>query len=152
AGDEIVSVKFLSPSKPNAAESDNDQPPLSRTIPFGNKLSWPGFALEGLIFLDPQTKFQFEIKRGDKTHTVELATVELKDDKGRVVHSSHRGLTFDAVLVIHKADSFAEAIRLGAQETIDNLLLVYRFLQKIGQRQVPLTGIGGPVTIAEQAG
>jgi regulator of sigma E protease len=52
---------------------------------------------------------------------------------------------------MHTAGDFAEAIRLGARETRDNLMLVFRFLEKIG-RQVPVTGMAGPIEIFRQAG
>ena len=66
-------------------------------------------------------------------------------------HTPQRGLRFEQLTGLHTADDFADAIRLGARETRDNLFLVYRFLEKIG-RQVPVTGVAGPIEIFRQAG
>jgi len=150
SGDEIVSAKFIAP--PSQKDAEDDESPSSDSMPFGKKLSWPEFMLEGMLFLTPETKVQFEIKRGDKTHLVELSSIELQDEQGNLVYSSHRGFTFAPIYEFHRASSLSDAVRLGKQETIDSLLLVYRFLRKIGQGQVPLTGVGGPVEIARQAG
>jgi regulator of sigma E protease len=149
SGDEIVSVKFIPTSQRDDGEDDSAS---SAQIPFGKKLSWPEFMLEGMLFLAPEAKVQFEIKRGDKTHLVELASIELHDEEGNLVYSTHRGFAFAPIYEFHHAASLADAVRLGKQETIDSLLLVYRFLRKIGQGQVPVTGVGGPVEIARQAG
>lgn len=150
-GDEIMSVKFVPPAKP-VADPDDEDAVSEKPISFGKKLSWSGFMLEGLLFLEPGTKAQFEVKRGEKTLTVQLDTIELHDDQGNVVYSAHRGFNFAPMTEFHRAGLLAGAIRLGKQETIDGLLLVYRFLRKIIETQVPLTGIGGPVEIARQAG
>ena len=40
----------------------------------------------------------------------------------------------------------------GCEETIRSLGMVYRFLNKLGTGQVPVTALGGPVTIAKAAG
>lgn len=63
-----------------------------------------------------------------------------------------RGLRFKPALVMQKAASLSEAVSLGAAETRDSLSLVYRFLRKILSGQVSVKGMGGPKTIAEQAG
>jgi regulator of sigma E protease len=148
-GDEIVSVKFIPPSQ---KDDEEDGSPSSAPIPFGKKLSWPEFMLEGMLFLAPETKVQFEIRRDGKTHLVELPSIELQDEEGDLVYSTHRGFSFAPIYEFHQAASLSDAVRLGKQETIDSLLLVYRFLRKIGQGQVPVTGVGGPVEIARQAG
>jgi regulator of sigma E protease len=150
SGDEIVSLKFIAPA--SQKDSEGEELPSADQIPFGKKFSWPEFMLEGMLFLPPETKIQFQIKRGDKTHLVELPSTELRDEDGNLVYSTHRGLSFAPIYEFHQAASLSDAVRLGKQETIDSLLLVYRFLRKIGQGQVPLTGVGGPVEIARQAG
>jgi len=57
-----------------------------------------------------------------------------------------RGFIFEPWLVEHRAANFAEAVKLGAAEAGDSLLLVYRFLSKIGT-QVSPKGLGGPLSI-----
>lgn len=152
-GDEIVSEKVISPPSPKGAEESEDDPsPKPLTVPFGKELSWPGYVLWFLPTLDPDTKAQFEIKRSDKTESVEIGLAEVKNEAGLVLHSPYRGFNYLPTTLKHQATSLADAVRLGRAETIDSLLLVYRFLQKLGSGQVPVTGLGGPMTIAEQAG
>ena len=47
-----------------------------------------------------------------------------------------RGFVFEPIERIRKAESFAEQVRYGWEETADSLTMVFRFLQKLG-RQVP---------------
>jgi regulator of sigma E protease len=53
---------------------------------------------------------------------------------------------------MHYAKSLGDAFSLGGQETIDNLLMVYRFLQRIGQGRISFKMTAGPVGIAQMAG
>ena len=107
--------------------------------------------LELLPFIDPQTQAQFQIRDGKNSRTVELQSVEWLDDSGKPFHISQCGLAFQQQTTLRTANTFAEAIQLGAQETRDNLMMVFRFLGKIG-RQVPVTGVAGPIEIFRQAG
>ena len=104
-----------------------------------------------LPFIDPQTQAQFQIRDGKNLRTVELQSVEWLDDSGKPFHISQRGLVFQQLTTLRTANTFAEAIQLGAQETRDNLMMVFRFLGKIG-RQVPVTGVAGPIEIFRLAG
>lgn len=150
-GDELISAKLVAPPKPDDA-TENEPAVSTEAVPFGKILSWPGLVLDLLPGLAPGTKVQFEAKREDKTHLVELSLTELKDEKGGVIHTPHRGFVFAPLKVTYKAESLLEAIRMGGQETVDSLLLVYRFLQKIGQSKISVKLLGGPVEIAKQAG
>ena len=49
------------------------------------------------------------------------------------------------------ADTWGEAVDRGWNETVSSLGMVYRFLGKLGA-QVPVTALGGPITIAKAAG
>ena len=42
--------------------------------------------------------------------------------------NSQRGWSLEPMMFVQKAGSFSEALRLGAQETVDATLLVYRTL------------------------
>jgi regulator of sigma E protease len=156
-GDEIVSEKLISPPQDNpangkGAEADDDEsPPPPKTVDFGKMLSWSGYVLEVLPTLDPATKVELEVKHGDKTNAVELEMTEMKTDSGKVLHSPHRGFSFAPTTVHRQAQSLAEAIHAGGAETVESLLMVYRFLQKIGG-QIPVTMLSGPVGIVQQAG
>jgi regulator of sigma E protease len=157
-GDEIISARYIAPSKKDAAakDKDTDEPTDSAEptkIEFdGKDPAWPYFVWEVLTFADPAARWELEVRSGKETRKVELQTAESKDEAGRVLHSQARGFLFQPLFSVHIADSFASAVRLGGRETLDNLLLVYRFLQKIGQKQISVKLLGGPVEIFRQAG
>ena len=58
---------------------------------------------------------------------------------------------FKPIERIRKAESFGEQVRYGWDETSEALTMVFRFLKKLGT-QVPMSALGGPVTIAKAAG
>jgi regulator of sigma E protease len=63
-----------------------------------------------------------------------------------------RGFVFDWVNRIRISESWSEAASRGRTETGRSLTMVYRFLSKLGSGQVPVTMLGGPLTIAQAAG
>ncbi|HEY2883299.1 MAG TPA: PDZ domain-containing protein, partial [Pirellulales bacterium] len=125
-GDKLVSIKLIPPETP--VEKDDDQLPPPKVIPFDKKLSWPGFALADLSLVDPASKFEIEVEREGKTHTIVLTSFELKDADGKVLHTPLRGFRWKQIYNVHQAQSLSEAFRLGLGETKDSLLLVYRIL------------------------
>ena len=150
-GEEVTAIKLIPPAAENKNAKADPEQPESATIEFEKDPAWPYFMLELLPFIDPQTQAQFQIRDGKNSRTVDLQSVEWLDASGKPFHLAQRGLRFQQLTALHTASSFADAIRLGAQETRDNLLLVFRFLGKIG-RQVPVTGVAGPIEIFRQAG
>jgi regulator of sigma E protease len=64
-------------------------------------------------------------------------------------HHVHRGFNLEMMRRIRQADTISEQIAMGFDETVDSLLLVYRFLEKLITTQVPVTALGGPITIAK---
>ena len=52
---------------------------------------------------------------------------------------------------VRTAETFADQLRYGLDETVESLTMVVRFLQKLGT-QVPATMLGGPGMIAAAAG
>ena len=152
AGDEVASIKLTAPEDDKKHAKADQEPPESAPIEFSEKdPAWPYFIWELLPFIDPQAQAKFEIHDGKNWRTVDLQSIELVDAAGKPFHTPQRGLIFQQLTSLHRANDFAAAIRLGAQEARDNLLLVYRFLQKIGH-QVPVTGVAGPIEIFRQAG
>jgi regulator of sigma E protease len=64
-----------------------------------------------------------------------------------------RGFALRSATFTQIARSVGEAFQLGGRETIDNLLLVYRFLQRIGRKDgISVKMMSGPVGIAREAG
>ena len=98
-------------------------------------------------FTPSGTEVEFTIERGDsEPREVKLAPVTAEGE-----FIAARGFWFKPIERIRKADSFAEQVRYGWDETSDGLMMVFSFLKKLGT-QVPVTALGGPVTIAKAAG
>ncbi len=113
-------------------------------IDFGkHKVSWPFFAAYLLQASLPETRVRLTLADGQ---TAELVPRPVAD-----WFLPERGLRFQAMGTVVRAANWAEALRLGGRETLDALLMVVRFLQKLGSQQVSFRAMGGPVTIAQAA-
>jgi regulator of sigma E protease len=140
AGDKVTSAVLLPiEAEKKAGESAEEKKPIR----FDKHANWVIFheALQAHA-----GKVRLEIESGTNTRKVELQPVESTE-----AFNSDRGLNLEALQFIKQASSFGEAVRLGGRKTLSSLLLVYRFLQKLGERQIPITMIGGPGTIAAEA-
>jgi regulator of sigma E protease len=147
AGDVITSAKFVHP----AGLSDDDKDLLSdKPINFGDDektdhADWPAFVT--LLQAQPAgTKVEFSYERDGKKDT---ATLEPVASTTQFV--ADRGWGFEWVQRIRIADNWSDAVSRGWHETSNALLMVYRFLGKLGS-QVSVKLLGGPVTIAQAAG
>jgi regulator of sigma E protease len=78
---------------------------------------------------------------------VELAPREADD-----LFVVDRGLVFEPVYRVVKAQSVPEALRRGLRKAGADLMLVYGFLGKLWNRQISARLLGGPIEIAKQAG
>ncbi|HUY90925.1 MAG TPA: site-2 protease family protein [Pirellulales bacterium] len=142
-GDELVKAVVLPPE--DAKEKYHlKREPEPADLEFGpKKHNFPLF-FTLLQEFPPECKVELTLKDERK---VTLAPEPVSDWL-----NPDRGFLFKPVLVVQKATSVGEAVSLGAAETRDSLSLVYRFLRKILSGQVSAKGMGGPLTIAEQAG
>ena len=110
------------------------------------RFDWPRL-LDIVQFMPAGTEVELTVQHGDaEPRTVTLAPVVAESD-----FIAARGFWFKPIERIRKADSFGEQVRYGWDETTEALSMVFRFLQKIGG-QVPVSALGGPVTIAKAAG
>ena len=98
-------------------------------------------------FVPDGTEVEFTVQRGD----AEARTVRLKPTPTEGAFVASRGFWFEPIERIRKAESFAEQVRYGWDETSEALTMVFRFLKKLGT-QVPISTLGGPGTIAKAAG
>jgi regulator of sigma E protease len=110
-----------------------------------------GFSLARLLLelqkLPPETKMKIAYKRGGEDLEATLTPVE-----SDVAYVVGRGMEFQGIQRIRVAENWNEAAHRGYTETIRSLTMVYRFLNKLGSGQVPVTMLGGPITIAQAAG
>jgi regulator of sigma E protease len=107
---------------------------------------WPAFAAM-LNRLPSGAQVTLTYERGNKETTTEPLTPVAAEG----LYYPDRGLNFAMVRRTRTAATWGEAWTLGSTEAIRSLGMVYRFLGKLGT-QVPITGLGGPVTIARAAG
>jgi regulator of sigma E protease len=140
AGDKLTSATLMVP-EPDSGE------PAESTIELGDARNWP-MLVAGWQILPEPSHVKLSYERAGRTHEVTLTpAAELNGEQFNV----DRGFVFEPVQRIRIAATFTEQLQLGWNETIESLSMVYRFLQKIGG-QVPLTALGGPITIAKAAG
>jgi regulator of sigma E protease len=163
-GDRITVVKILLPRDSSGIATE---PAIVRFVPeepggltrlfrwlFGgdandrpsvDELNWP-MLIDAVQQSPAGTQYEFSFERDGKPADVAMALAT-----GEGFYVPERGFNFSPIELTMRADSFGQQLRLGWDETVDALLMVYRFLQKIGT-QVPVTALGGPLTIAKAAG
>ena len=90
----------------------------------------------------PGTRAKVELE----DRTVELAWV---DDPQW--HHPQRGFFFEPKETFLQAGSIGEAFSYGTEETVDALLMVFKFIGKVSSQQVSPRMLGGPVTIVRLA-
>jgi regulator of sigma E protease len=142
AGDKITAAKLIYPKDKDGKSVD------SETIELGPKnLSWP-FLVSAVQLAPPETIVEFKVTKSDDSDGTQ-ALVKPASVESRFV--AVRGFSFEPIEKTRTASTFADQVRYGAEETVDALTMVFRFLQKLGT-QVPITMLGGPGTIAVAAG
>lgn len=141
SGDIVHKAEFLYSEE---VEEQLAAPPLEFNPETGN--SWP--LLMTMLQTTPQgTRVKLTVKRGDELKTVELTPTPLPG-----FYDPNRGILFKPVQRTRIAKTFREQVSRGYEETARSLGMVYRFLTKLIDGQVPMTALGGPVTIAKAAG
>jgi regulator of sigma E protease len=162
AGDRINSVEITYPKDKDGKASDSLTVKLVRNNPgwmarliraiFGGEFdtsplpNWPR-VLDAAQFIPEGTEFKFTVQRGD----AEPRTINLKPTLKEGGAVASRGFWFKPIERIRKAESFGQQLQYGWDETTEALTMVFRFLKKLGT-QVPISALGGPVTIAKAAG
>ncbi|MCA9235919.1 MAG: site-2 protease family protein [Planctomycetales bacterium] len=146
SGDIVVEAKLIpaDDAAPEIAELINK----ASAFLFDDKTqqSWAGLVAT-IQTAAPGTKIELTFQRGETKEPVTMAPKPVDD-----AFVVDRGFAFRPVTRTRIASSFGKQVKLGWNETVRSLGLVYRFLRKIGDGQVPLTALGGPVTIAKVAG
>lgn len=149
AGDVVQSASLILPSKKTLVEQgllseDDDYDPKGKPLPLDEKKSnWPYFAFFVLQRTLPGTEVKLDL---GNSRTVTLQPTDAND-----WFNPDRGLLFEPLSYLQKAESVSEALALGTQETWNSLTTVYRTLAKLLGQQVSATALGGPVEIIRQA-
>ena len=106
--------------------------------------NWAFFFYRIVQDLPPQSRVEFVLSDGGKV------TLDLQDSKDWF--STDRGFIFDPLTVLRQAESFGDAVTLGAVEAYESATKVFVFLQKLTSGQISPRALGGPVAIAKTAG
>jgi len=80
-----------------------------------------------------------------------LQTVQLQPEGLPGAYDPMRGLLLEPETFQRKADSFWAAVRMGYQETVDSLTLIFRMLRALGSGQVSASELRGPIGIIDAA-
>jgi regulator of sigma E protease len=140
-GDAITSAEFVFPKLP-----DSKKTPDELTLKLSDtEANWPA-VFDQLQNSPTGTTLELTIERGDEKLTKKLTPVAAEG-----LFVAERGFLFNPIERIRRANSLSEQVQYGWNETTDALGMVFRFLKKIGT-QVPVTALGGPITIAKAAG
>jgi len=148
-GDEVVAGQVLLPDLESVPESDRKAfAELIRNYreetEFGDeKPNWPCFF--SVVQTSPAgSRVSLRLK-DDRTVTMDPRPAQdwFRPD---------RGFLFEPDSFTRTAQSFGEAVSLGARETWDSLTAVFRMLEKLGTGQVSPKALGGPVAIFRLAG
>jgi regulator of sigma E protease len=142
-GDQIVRAELID-------GDDETRDMSSEPLEFSDQMhNWPLF-MEVIQDLSPKSEVKLEIRRGDQTLPATLGPyVPAAEGEAAILHHVDRGFNLEMMRRIRRADSFAGQVAMGFEKTVDSLLLVYRFLEKLITTQVPVTALGGPITIAK---
>lgn len=142
--DRLQAVEFLLPA-------DMKDKPKETKFSFSQDDKKDGvglpFVLSSLQLLPPETELKLTYTRGSEELEATLTPVASTD-----AYVVERGIALQPVQRIRVADTWGEAAARGRIETVRSLTMVYRFLSKLGSGQVPVTMLGGPLTIAQAAG
>jgi regulator of sigma E protease len=144
-GDVLQSAQLRLPASVLASNPNLRQtPPIPITEDQLNH--WPA-VVEGLQTHHSRGTVVVEYLRGEERGRAELQAIESTEffnpERGIVLALDHR---------VREVSGIGEAARLGLRKTVDSLLMVYRFLQRVSQAQISPKLLGGPVTIARVAG
>jgi regulator of sigma E protease len=139
AGDRLTRVRFVEAGAPE--EGAGSWLALSEGEP-----NWPG-----VIALLPQlpagSKVEVTVENAAGSRDVALEPAVVEGD-----FLADRGLVFEQVYRTERAATIGTALSRGFATALEDLSMVYRFLQKLWSRQISARLLGGPMSILQQAG
>jgi len=133
----VVRCRFVEPG----SDDGDDGVALSDAEP-----NWP-VAMTVLERMPRGTKVVLRVEGDGPGRDVELEPEPVPD-----AWLPLRGLAFEQETRQEKAASIGGALSRGFATALEDLSMVYRFLEKLWSRQISARLLGGPLSIAEQAG
>jgi regulator of sigma E protease len=145
-GEKILAVTFIPPDKDLRKRLGLEKAPKQRkrTLEVGSEAGSTTWASVFYAMQDALPGTQIELGLADRD--VPLGPPAASGDW----FNPDRGFDFRAQETFVRAATIGEAVGLGWEKTADSLMMVFRFLGKIGS-QVSAKAMGGPVTIVEMA-
>ena len=151
SGDRLTGIRIIPPPEDQLKElrkkyHDDDLAGNEVKLPFADdERNWPCFTMimQGAL---PGTTVEFTWQRGGKEMTGTATPAPSKD-----WFNPERGWILAPMTKIVKANSLGEAVRMGARETIDSTMFVYRLLHSVGTGKVSPRMVSGPVGIVGAA-
>jgi regulator of sigma E protease len=149
AGDVVVAGRVLLPEVESVPDADRKAfgelaKDYKKETEFGHqKRNWPYFFT--ILQAAPEGSRAWLRLEGDRT-------VTLDPQPAKDWFEPNRGFLFEPESFVCSAESFGQAVALGARETWDALTAVFRMLEKLGTGQVSPKALGGPVEIFRLAG
>jgi len=111
-----------------------------------DKPNWP-YLISRLQHALPGSTVELQLQAPDgQVQTVRLQPVALPG-----AYDPMRGLLLEPATFRRKADSLWAALRMGYQETVDSLTLIFRMLGALGSGQVSASELRGPIGIIDAA-
>jgi regulator of sigma E protease len=147
-GDVVVQAVLIPPGKERLKElglekfADEISPKSMEIDLKPGNATWP-YLMNVIQEIPPGTQVQLLLESGGK---VTLNPVQAAD-----WFNPDRGFVFQALEVRRQADSFTDAVRLGARETWASLTVVFRTVQRLLDNQVSPKALSGPIGIAQFA-
>jgi regulator of sigma E protease len=139
AGDVVASAKVLPPEEAAKGGKKSDQPEIEVEFDDKEQRNWPSF-IYALQHTTLGSRAELTLKEGK--------TISLEPTLAADRFNPDRGLLFASKQFTETAETWGEALRLGARETWESLSMVVMVLKKIGTGHVSAKGLGGPGTIA----
>ncbi len=146
AGDKILKLQFQASNPADAAAEKKLGLTHEEINLTGLDHAWPEIQLVMNSHLEG-TKVLLTVKREDKV----LPAFETELAESTEFFQRTRGLYLTPLQEKYIAQSMSEAVSLGFEQTVEDCLSVYRFLQKLISQELSALNLGGPGSIAVAA-
>ena len=140
-GDRVTKVKLTSSDPEDALAKEPVEFELGE-----DKRSWP-MLLQSIQDKSEDFLVELTLDKGGKEQVIKLQPTSVQDAFTHV-----RGIRLTPLKQLRIATNFQEQCSLGWDETQRALGTVFSFLGKLTSQEIPVTALGGPVTIAKVAG
>lgn len=144
-GDRIKTVRFVAPAGKEQDYAERFGPRINEPLVMDDTREHWLLVETSLQMLPPETKLAVEYEREKVIRTAELQPVATAD------FLPLRGLGFTAKNELRVAESWGEALSLGARQTREDAFRVGELVKRLVTGRVSIGNLGGPVSILVMA-